>query len=233
MDQRAPRRRRREQAASGARASTAQLPAAASLADHAGLEARARALAARGDRQLLGITGAPGAGKSTLGDRLVEAVGPTAVLVSMDGFHLAQEELDRLGRALRKGAIDTFDGDGFLALLRRIREAAGEVVYAPRFRRDLEEPIAGAVPVRPEHALVVVEGNYLLDAAPSWSEVRKVLDEVWYLEPAEELRVERLVDRHLSFGLDRDAAIARALGSDQHNAERIRLGRSRADLVVR
>jgi len=216
----------------GAPAPLAQAPPAASLADLAGLEARAGELAARGGRRLLGITGAPGAGKSTLGDRLVAAMGPAAVLVSMDGFHLAQEDLVRLGRTQRKGAIDTFDGDGFLALLRRVRDQVSDVVYAPKFHRGLEEPIAGAIPVRPEHALVV-EGNYLLDAAPPWSEVRDLLDEVWYLEPSEELRIERLVDRHHSFGLDRDEATGCALGSDQHNAERIRLGRNRADLLLR
>ena len=85
------------------------------------LVARARALADAGPRQLLGIAGAPGAGKSTLAERIVAAVGPAARLVPMDGFHLAQAELVRLGRADRKGASDTFDANGFVSLLRRLR----------------------------------------------------------------------------------------------------------------
>src|SRR5918912_3000527 len=109
------------------------------------LIARARELAARG-RRVLGITGPPGAGKSSLAARVVAALGPdVARLVGMDGFHLAQAELERLGRADRKGAPDTFDAAGYVALLRRLRHAGPDVVYAPEFRREIEEPINAAV----------------------------------------------------------------------------------------
>src|SRR5438309_3286446 len=123
---------------------------------------RARALAASGRRRLLGLTGMPGAGKSTVAARLVEDLGDLAVLVPMDGFHLANDELIRLGRRDRKGAPDTFDAAGYVALLRRLREHAQEVVYAPEFRRQIEEPVAGAIPVPPDVPLIVTEGNYLL-----------------------------------------------------------------------
>lgn len=115
----------------------------------AGLVERARALAAGAvPRRLLGITGAPGSGKSTLAAALADALGPELVIVvPMDGFHLAQAELERLGRAGRKGAPDTFDASGFVALLARLREATEPVTYAPQFRREIEEPIAGAIPV--------------------------------------------------------------------------------------
>src|SRR5215207_223920 len=123
---------------------------------------RARQHAGAGDRRLLGICGPPGGGKSTLADRIVEHVGDRARLIRMDGFHLAQVELARLGREHRKGAIDTFDAAGYVALLRRVREASDEVVYAPEFRREIEEPIAGAVAVPRDVPLIVTEGNYLL-----------------------------------------------------------------------
>src|SRR2546423_8559252 len=127
------------------------------------LLARAQTLSGGAGRRILGITGAPGAGKSTLARRLVDALSGAAVLVGMDGFHLAQAELERLGRAQRKGAPDTFDGHGYLALLRRLRAApAGVTVYAPRFDRELEEPISGAIPVPADLPLVITEGNYLL-----------------------------------------------------------------------
>ncbi|MGA9311567.1 MAG: nucleoside/nucleotide kinase family protein, partial [Pseudonocardiaceae bacterium] len=141
------------------------------------LLARAQALADGRGRRILGITGAPGAGKSTLARRLVDALDGAAVLVGMDGYHLAQSELRRLDRAERKGAPDTFDAAGYVALLRRLRNLDAGTVYAPEFRRAIEEPIAAAVPVPIGLPLVVTEGNYLLLDTPPWSAVRGLLDE--------------------------------------------------------
>ncbi|SHE56089.1 nucleoside/nucleotide kinase family protein [Streptoalloteichus hindustanus] len=201
------------------------------------LVARATALAAGGQRRLLGITGPPGAGKSTVAGRLVGALGGRAALVGMDGFHLAQRELERLGRADRKGAPDTFDGDGYLDLLRRLRRNGpgspdAATVYAPEFRREIEEPVACAVPVAPDVPLVVTEGNYLLLDDEPWKHVREVLDEVWFLAPDEADRVAWLVARHRRYGRGPDEARARALGSDQANAERVAPTADSADLVI-
>jgi pantothenate kinase len=196
------------------------------------LVARAERLAATGQRSLLGICGAPGAGKSTLAARVVEALGDRAVLVGMDGFHLAQRELNRLGRAERKGAPDTFDAAGYVDLLRRLRRRGPDTVYAPEFRREIEEPIACAVPVPPETPLVVTEGNYLLLADRPWDGVRPLLDEVWFLAPDERVRIARLIARHEAFGRSPEQARARALGSDQANAVRVDATSGRADLVI-
>ena len=137
----------------------------------------------------------------------LNAAGDSACLVPMDGFHLAQAELERLGRAERKGAPDTFDAHGYVALLRRLRTPLpDEVVYAPEFRRELEEPVAGALAVPPAVPCVVTEGNYLLMDTPGWREVRPLLDEVWYVETDDALRVQRLVARHQQFGRSADAA---------------------------
>ncbi len=205
---------------------------AARIDDLEDLTARAGALASPGRRAILGLTGAPGAGKSTLGSELVDALGPTSVLVPMDGFHLAGLELSRLGRADRKGAPDTFDVEGYLALLRRLRAGSGTTVYAPEFRREIEEPIAGAIAVTPCHVLVVTEGNYLLDEGAGWADVRQLLDAVWYLDIPEDERRRRLVARHEAHGATPQDARAHALGSDERNAERVRGTRSRADLVL-
>nr|WP_042183739.1 nucleoside/nucleotide kinase family protein [Kibdelosporangium sp. MJ126-NF4]CEL15804.1 Pantothenate kinase [Kibdelosporangium sp. MJ126-NF4]CTQ93729.1 Pantothenate kinase (EC 2.7.1.33) [Kibdelosporangium sp. MJ126-NF4] len=200
--------------------------------DFAELVDRAGALAAR-DRVMLGICGAPGAGKSTLATRLVAALGDLAVYVGMDGFHLAQAELARLGRAERKGALDTFDGSGYVNLLRRLRDQADEVVYAPEFRREIEEPVACAVPVFPETRLVVTEGNYLLVPDRPWGEVRELLDEVWFLGLDEDERHRRLIARHEAFGRSPQEARDRAWGSDERNASVINATAERADLVLR
>ncbi|MFI9639461.1 nucleoside/nucleotide kinase family protein [Micromonospora sp. NPDC051925] len=197
------------------------------------LVARARSLADAGPRQLLGIAGAPGAGKSTLAERIVAAVGPTARLVPMDGFHLAQAELVRLGRADRKGAVDTFDANGYVSLLRRLRRLEPTAVYAPLFRRDLEEPVAGAVEVPPSVRLVVTEGNYLLLDHPPWDEVRQLLHEAWFLDLDAELRLRRLVQRHMAYGRSAEAAETWAYGSDEANTAVVVGTADRADLVIR
>lgn len=183
-------------------------------------------------RPMIGICGAPGAGKSTLAERLVAALGPEAALIGMDGFHLAQAELVRLGRAERKGAPDTFDAAGYVHLLRRVRDQADELVYAPEFRRELEEPIAGAVPIRPEHRYVVTEGNYLLLEQEPWRAVRTLLTETWFLAPDEAQRREWLAARHRAFGRTADEARERTLGSDERNAVLINATRASADLVL-
>lgn len=198
---------------------------------------RAHALTRHGRRALLGIAGSPGAGKTTLAEHLVRALNaagdPWVAHVPMDGFHLADVELDRLGRRDRKGAPDTFDAAGYAALLRRLREEADEVVYAPGFERVLEQPVAGAIPVPPTARLVVTEGNYLLLDTGAWAKVRAQLDEVWFCELDEGERVRRLVARHEEFGKAHEEAVAWVLGSDQRNAELVAATRGRADLVVR
>ncbi|MEV8243020.1 nucleoside/nucleotide kinase family protein [Streptomyces rochei] len=213
------------------------------------LLARARRLPRGGRRAILGIAGSPGAGKSTLAECLVRELNgtgePWVAHVPMDGFHLADVELDRLGRRERKGAPDTFDAVGYAALLGRLRAephgsrvtdgedpADGDTVYAPGFERVLEQPIAGAVPVPPSARLVVTEGNYLLLGTGAWARVRSHLDEVWFCELAEDERVRRLVARHERFGKSHADAVAWVRGSDRRNAELVAATRDRADLVV-
>jgi pantothenate kinase len=192
---------------------------------------RLRQLTADGRRRILGLVGAPGAGKSTLAQAILDAFPGKAVIVPMDGFHLANVELARLGRASRKGAEDTFDSAGYVALLSRLREQReDETIYAPAFRREIEEPIASAIPVASDVPLVITEGNYLLLEHGHWKGVRPLLDEVWYVNVDSALRQQRLVTRHMSFGRNEDAAKRWVQQTDEVNATLIDLTRERADL---
>lgn len=193
---------------------------------------RARRLLSDRRRALLGVAGAPGVGKSTFAGELVNRIGPAAVVVAMDGFHLHDDVLAGLGRLDRKGAPDTFDADGYRALLQRIRAEVDRPVYAPAFDRDRELSLAGAVPVLPEHRLVVTEGNYLLLDAPEWRAVRECLDECWFLDGDDDRRRHRLVDRHVRHGRTPEAATAWVEATDEPNARLVAASRGRADLVV-
>jgi pantothenate kinase len=197
--------------------------------------ARLESLLADGRRRLLGLVGAPGSGKSTLARALEQALPGRAQVVPMDGFHLAQVELQRLGRAERKGAPDTFDSAGYVALLRRLRgQRADEIVYAPEFRREIEEPVADAIAVQPQTQLVITEGNYLLLQEGPWAEVASLLDEAWYVEVEDDaLRVERLVRRHQQFGRSHEEARVWVAQTDEPNARRIAATRERAHRVIR
>ena len=189
-------------------------------------------------RVMIGICGAPGAGKSTLAaqvaDQLNAGAPGTAVVVPMDGFHLAASVIAEDERVNRRGAPDTFDPDGFAALLRRVRENADEVVYAPEYRREIEDPVAGAIGVPRTCPIVIAEGNYLLHPDLAWQRVRQCLDEVWFLEaPDEGLRVDRLIERHQQFGKSPDDAAAHVAATDERNAELVAGHRDSADVVLR
>ncbi len=157
----------------------------------------ARALTA-GPRCILGIAGPPGAGTSTLARALVSMFGQRAVLVGMDGFHLLDDELVRLGRRDHKGAPDTFDAAAYVATLARLR--SGGTVRAPAFDRVADAPVPSAIAVPGSVPLVVTEGNYLLLDEGAWDGVHPLLDVCWYVDVEDSVRLPRLVHRHHAYG---------------------------------
>lgn len=193
---------------------------------------RAHGLVRPGRRTLLGITGAPGAGKSTLMAALLAGLGESGAAVPMDGFHLSNEVLQQLGRRDRKGAWDTFDIGGYVSLLQRVRACEEEVIYAPAFDRSRETATAAAIAVPRGAPLVITEGNYLLHDEGGWERVRPLLDEVWFLQVPAAERVHRLIGRRVGDGEDRQQAAAWVQGVDETNAEVVLTSATRADLVV-
>ncbi len=194
----------------------------------------ARGIHAGGRRSLIGLTGPPGAGKTTFAERLAELLFPAPPVVPMDGFHLPQEVIEKKMLTDRKGSPETFDPWGFVDLLTRLAGPAdGGVVYAPKFDRDIEEPIAGAIRVGPSDGLVIVEGNYLLFGEAPWARIRPALDLCAYLELSDATRRSRLVDRHVRYGKPRLEAERFVRDSDEKNAQLVKATRKSADVVVR
>jgi len=178
-----------------------------------------------GDRRILvGVAGAPGAGKSTFAAALATETG--GMVLPMDGFHLPQARLVELGRRERMGAADTFDVDGFVAVLHALR--TGARVEAPGFDRTVEEPMPGAIAIEPGHRILIIEGNYLLH----WDAVPPLLDATIFVHLDDATRRERLIARHIAFGKSPDAARDWALGTDERNAEVVAAGSGRADLML-
>ena len=187
--------------------------------------------AASVSRLIVGLAGEPGSGKSTAAGQIVGLLGSSAQLLAMDGFHLPQARLVELGRRDRMGAPDTFDVDGLVSVLRRLRE--GGRADAPGFDRVIEEPIPGAITIVAETRTVLVEGNYLLHDGDGWQASAPLFDVRLYLDIDQALRRERLVARHIRFGKSPDAARAWTLGPDEANARLIAATAVRADHIVR
>ena len=201
---------------------------------------RAVGLMESGRRAILGIAGPPGAGKSTLVADLIAALPASSpesageawwAHVPMDGFHLADAQLERLGLRDRKGAPETFDDAGYAACLQRIHDSEGDV-YVPGFERKLEQPIAAALMVPSTARFVITEGNYLLLTSGSWPRARETMAEVWYCDVDDGVRRERLIARHVEFGKSLAAATEWVDRSDEVNARLVSATKARADLVV-
>ena len=185
-----------------------------------------------GERKIVGLIGKPGAGKSTLSAKLIEHLGAQAAILNMDGYHLSNLALRELGRADRKGAPDTFDALGFTAILKRVKNQVDQDIYFPVFDRSIEESIAAQGVITPEVKLVITEGNYLLHNENNWGGVKELLDESWFIEVDDQIRIGRLVNRHHKFGKSKADAHSWATGSDENNARIVAQTRELADVII-
>lgn len=207
--------------------------------DISGLAREAIGLAedARGGRVILGLAGPPGAGKSTLAIAIVayaraQQGNSWAAYLPMDGYHLSNAQLERLGLLDRKGAPATFDVDGYAAMLARVATDDGRDIYVPDYDRTLHEPVAARHLIQKQARLVVTEGNYLAVDAPEWRAARRFIDHLWYLDAPDALREERLIERQVRGGRDTEAAENWVRHSDRLNGDLVKRSQGNADRTV-
>jgi Panthothenate kinase len=184
---------------------------------------------------IVGISGSPGAGKTTLAKAITAELlrhEVAAAYVPMDGFHLADVQLERLGLLSKKGSISTFDAAGYVNLIKRIKHPDGFTVYAPNFERDLEQPIAGAIPVFPDTNVVITEGNYLLCPDEPWVQIRTLASQIWHYQTPTVLRQKRLVARHVESGKSLQEATQWVQNVDELNAQLIEEWAPAASLII-
>ena len=185
-------------------------------------------------RSLIGIVGKPGAGKSTVVEQIEKRYQPNEVsIIPMDGFHLSNEELIALGRRDRKGAPDTFDVVGFTSLLKEVKlNQQGDHKF-PIFHREIEASIEDEGLIPKESKVIVVEGNYLFSTEHNWDGIFPLLDHTWFIEIDDEVRIERLIARHIRYGKTPAEAENWSRGSDETNARFIKLTAHRASNIIK
>jgi pantothenate kinase len=145
---------------------------------------------------------------------------------------MSNEKLIELGRRERKGAPDTFDVDDFAQVLANVRDGYGVDIHFPIFNREIEASISNAGLIRAGVKLVIVEGNYLLHDQSGWEKITSHIDESWFLSVDDDLRMARLIARHIEFGKSPEDAKAWSEGTDEANARLIQLTLPRADFEV-
>jgi len=185
-------------------------------------------------RTLIGIVGKPGAGKSTVVEQIQNKFRSYEVsVIPMDGFHLSNEELINLGRRNRKGAPDTFDVSGFISLIKKVKQEPQVDHKFPIFHREIEASVNDEGVVPKESKVIVIEGNYLFSEEHNWSGLFPLLDYTWFIEIDDEVRIERLIARHIRYGKTPVEAENWSRGSDEANARFIELTAHRASNIIK
>ena len=185
-------------------------------------------------RSIIGIVGKPGAGKSTIVSEIEKRFDPSQVsVIPMDGYHLSNEELIALGRRDCKGAPDTFDTQAFISLITKVKNSPDVEHRFPIFHREIEASIENEGSVPSSAKVIVVEGNYLFSEELNWQGVFPLLDHTWFIEIDDDIRIERLIARHIRFGKTPEAAEYWSRGSDEANARFIELTAHRASNKIK
>jgi pantothenate kinase len=185
------------------------------------------------NRVLFGVVGKPGAGKSTVVESVKKRfLGQEVAIIPMDGYHLSDEILISQGKRDRKGAPDTFDAARFTKLLQDVKVNSDSEIRFPIFHREIEASVEDEGVIPPEAKVVITEGYYLLSTEHGWVGVKELLDQSFYIVIDDEIRLQRLIDRHIRYGKSPEEAKAWSLGSDETNARFIATTKDLASAII-
>jgi len=210
-------------------------------------------------RIIVGISGPPGSGKSTVathvaaifnslpGDNVTSDAGLAqsyAVAVSIDGFHLSRAQLAAMPNVeeafARRGALWTFDADGVLKFVQLLKSSCLQpasrrpIILAPSFDHALKDPIPDSLQINPEAAIILLEHNYLLLNRGTWAAISELLDFRIFIHVDEMEAQDRVAKRHLLSGIETtmEAAVTRFQNNDAMNGRLIRENITAVDAEV-
>lgn len=181
--------------------------------------------AAGSSRFIVAVAGPPASGKSTIAEKLCTAIttkDKTAFpnIIPMDGFHIDNKILDELNLRSRKGSAETFDADGFIALIEKIY-SQDENVCIPEFDRSKDKVVDNGKVITDKNKIIIVEGNYLfLEEAP-WNVLMGFFDFPIFILPKTDILEERLIKRWTDEGFSLKDAKTKAYSNDIPNAKSI------------
>lgn len=176
---------------------------------------RILAAAAARERFVVALAGPPASGKSTLACQLATRL-PMAAVLPMDGFHLDNDTLSKRGLLDRKGSPDTFDIEGFKALVQRLKR--GGDTWVPTFDRTNDCVVPEGSLINGDIQTIIVEGNYLMLDASGWRDLQQHWDITIMLEVPQDVLERRLIKRWRDHGLSLEQANSRARSNDLPNA---------------
>lgn len=204
--------------------------------DLAALVQHLAGMASGKSRVIVALAGAPGSGKSTMAERLVNGVNTArpgyAALLPMDGYHYDDILLNQLGKRARKGSPDTFDVGGLRHMLMRLRARDEAEVAVPVFDREIEIARAGARMIPQSVGLVVVEGNYVLLRDTPWDGLLSQFDLTVMIDCPEPTLRDRLTARWVHYKLTPDEIRAKLEENDLPNGRRVVADSVAADFIL-
>ena len=187
-------------------------------------------------RLIVCIFGSPGSGKSTFSGNLNRELnkidGLMSKVVPMDGFHFDNKILADRNMLQFKGSPETFDTNGFISLLAKLRQQPETDHVIPIFDRELDLSRASARLIEKSTNILLIEGNYLMLNQAPWNRLQMFFDLTIKIESDRRILKDRLLKRWLDLGISKDQASEKIKQNDLPNSDLVENLSMPADLYI-